>query len=83
MSSSRSQLELGKLSSRRLAENTQDSQSSDRKKFVALVKKDNETVRHFALNVQQLVEKGWCTEIAPTINLKCDEIFTKGYPKYS
>ena len=25
-----------------------------------LTKKDNETVRHFALKVQQLVEKGWC-----------------------
>ena len=27
-----------------------------------LTKKDNETVRHFALKVQQLVEKGWCNE---------------------
>ena len=27
-----------------------------------LSKKDNETVRHFALKVQQLVEKGWCNE---------------------
>ena len=46
-----------------------------------LTKKDNETVRHFALNVQQLVEKGWCNENASTINLKCNEIFTKGLPK--
>ena len=44
-------------------------------------KKDNETVRHFALKVQQLVEKGWCNENASTINLKCNEIFTKGLPK--
>ena len=44
-------------------------------------KKDNETVRHFALKVQQLVEKGWCNENASTINLKCIEIFTKGLPK--
>ena len=46
-----------------------------------LSKMDNETVRHFALKVQQLVEKGWCNENASTINLKCDEIFTKGLPK--
>ena len=37
-------------------------------------KKDNEKVRHFALKVQQLVEKGWCNENASTI-------FTKGLPK--
>ena len=42
-----------------------------------LSKKDNETERHFALNVQQLVEKSWCNENASTINLKCDEIFYK------
>ena len=46
-----------------------------------LTKKDNETVRHFALKVQQLVEKGWCNENASTINLRCNEIFTKGLPK--
>ena len=46
-----------------------------------ITKKDNETVRHFALKVQQLVEKGWCNENASTINLKCNEIFTKGLPK--
>ena len=46
-----------------------------------LTKKDNETVRHFALKVQQLVEKGWCNENASTINLKCIEIFTKRLPK--
>ena len=48
---------------------------------LTLSKKDNETVRHFALKVQQLVEKGWCNENASNINLKCDEIFTKGLPK--
>ena len=48
---------------------------------LSLIKKDNETVRHFALRVQQLVEKGWCNENASTINLKCNEIFTKGLPK--
>ena len=26
-------------------------------------KKDNQTVRHFALKVQQLVEKGWCNDM--------------------
>ena len=46
-----------------------------------LTKKDNETVRHFALKVQQLVEKGWCNENASTINLKCNEIFTKNFQK--
>ena len=46
-----------------------------------LTKKDNETVGHFALKVQQLVEKGWCNENASTIKLKCNEIFTKGLSK--
>ena len=31
---------------------------------LSLIKKDNKTVRHFALRVQQLVEKGWCNENA-------------------
>ena len=48
---------------------------------MSLIKKDNETVRHFALRVQQLVKKGWCNESASTINLKNKEIFTKGLPK--
>ena len=43
---------------------------------MSLMKKDNETVRHFALRVQQLVEKGWCNENAATINLENNEIFT-------
>ena len=33
------------------------------------------------LNVQQLVEKGWCNESASTIDLNCNEIFTKELPK--
>ena len=48
---------------------------------MSLMKKDIETVRHFALRVQQLVKKGWCNESAPTINLKNNEIFTKEIPK--
>ena len=48
---------------------------------LTLSKKYNETVRHLALDVQQLVEKGWCNENASTINLKCNEIFTEGLPK--
>ena len=48
---------------------------------MSLMKKDNETVRHFALRVQQLVKKGWCNENAATINLKNKEIFTKGLPE--
>ena len=46
-----------------------------------LTKKDKETVRHFALKVQQLIEEGWCDENVSTINIKCNEIFTKGLPK--
>ena len=46
-----------------------------------LSKKNNETVGPFALKTQQLVEKGWFNENASTINLKCNEIFTKGLPK--
>ena len=46
-----------------------------------LTKKDNETVRLFAPKVQQLVEKGWCNENASSIDLKCNEIVTKGLPK--
>ena len=45
------------------------------------MKKDNETVRPFALRVQQLIKMGWCNENAATINLKNNEIFTKGLPK--
>ena len=48
---------------------------------MSLMKKDNETVRHFALRVQQLVKKGWCNENAATINLKNNEIFTERLPK--
>ena len=50
-------------------------------KALNLTKKDNETVRQCALRVQQLFEKGWCYENASTINLKCNEIFTKGLHK--
>ena len=45
------------------------------------MKKDNETVRHFALRVQQLVKKGWFNESAATINFKNNELFTKKLPK--
>ena len=48
-----------------------------------LSKKDNETVGHFALKVQQLVEKSWCNENASTINLKPNEIFKKDFQKTS
>ena len=49
---------------------------------LTLAKEDDETVRHFALIVQQLIENGWCNENASTINLNCNEIFTKSLPKY-
>ena len=42
-----------------------------------LTKKDIETVRHFALEVKHLR----CNENASTVNLKCNEIFTKRLPK--
>ena len=48
---------------------------------MSLMKKDNETVRHFAIRKQQLVKKGWCDESEATINLKNNEIFTKRLPK--
>ena len=48
---------------------------------LTFVKKDYETVRYFAFKVQELVEKSWCNENASTVNLKCNEIFTKGLPK--
>ena len=48
---------------------------------MSLMKKVNETVRHFALRVLRLVKKGWCNENAATINLKKNEIFTKRLPK--
>ena len=47
----------------------------------SLMKKDNETVRHFAIRVRQLVKKGWCNGNAATINLEINEIFTKRLPK--
>ena len=45
---------------------------------MSLKKKDNETVRHFALRIQKSIKKGLCNENAATINLKNNEIFTKG-----
>ena len=48
---------------------------------MSLMKKDNETVRHFALRVQQLVKKGWCNENAATINLRNMKSLQKDYPK--
>ena len=48
---------------------------------LSLVKKDNETVLHFALKVETLVNQGWYNEFPSTINPKCNEIFTRGPPK--
>ena len=48
---------------------------------LAIVKKDNENVRHFALKVETLVKQGWYNEYPSTINLKCNEFFTRGLPK--
>ena len=48
---------------------------------MSLMKKDNETVRHFALRVLQLVKKGWCNENAATKVLKITEFSKKDYQK--
>ena len=47
---------------------------------LSLVKKDNENVRHLALKFETLVKQGWYNEYPSTINLKCNEIFTRGLP---
>ena len=44
-------------------------------------RKETENVRHHALKLQQLVEKGWGNESAATITHKCSEKFTRGSPK--
>ena len=46
-----------------------------------LSKKDNETVRHFALKVQQLVEKGWCNEMHPLLTSNVMTFLQKDFPK--
>ena len=43
-----------------------------------LLRKTTENVRLYDLKVQQWFEKGRCNEHAATINLKCNEIFTRG-----
>ena len=48
---------------------------------LSLLKKDNENVRHFALKVETLVKQGWYNEYPSTINLKCNESFTRGLRK--
>ena len=48
---------------------------------LTLLKKDNENARHFALKVETLVKQGWYNEYPSAINLKCNEIFTRGLPK--
>ena len=44
---------------------------------LTLVKKDDETVRHFALKAQQIVEKGWCNGNASTITSNCNDFIKK------
>ena len=46
-----------------------------------LMEKETENVHFFDLKVQQIVERGYCHESAAAINLKCDEIFTRGLTK--
>ena len=47
----------------------------------ALTNKKIENVRPCDFKVQQLVEQGWCNEVAAFINNKCNEIFTRILPK--
>ena len=47
----------------------------------SLVKTDDENVRHYAPKVETLGKQGWYIEYPPTINHKCEEIFTRGLPK--
>ena len=39
-----------------------------------LQQKETENVHHYAQKIQQIVEKGWCNESAPTIKLKYKEL---------
>ena len=47
----------------------------------SLVREDNENVRHYDLNDKTFVQQGWYNEYPSTINLKCNDIFTRGLPK--
>ena len=50
---------------------------------LSLVKKDekSENVKHYALKIETLVKRRWYNEDPSTINLKCNEMFTRGLPK--
>ena len=45
------------------------------------MKKEIKNVRHFALIVHQSVENGCGNQSAATINIECNEVFTRGLPK--
>ena len=47
----------------------------------ALTRNETETVRQNAPQVQQSIEKIWCSETAATNNVKCNGIFTRRLPK--
>ena len=48
---------------------------------ISFVKKDKKNVRHYAFKVETLDKQGWYNEYPSTINLKCNELFTRGLPK--
>ena len=51
------------------------------KKFSKSLYMFNENVRHYALGDETLVNQGWYNEYPPTINLNCNEVFTRGLQK--
>ena len=46
-----------------------------------LTTEETEKVRHYALKIQHLVQKGWCNESASIIECKCNEFFIRGSPE--
>ena len=47
----------------------------------ASIKKESENLHPYPLEVERLVEKGWCNESAATIQLKCNDNFIREVPK--
>ena len=50
-------------------------------KLLPWLKKGYENDRHYASKVETLVKQGWYNEYPSTINLKCNDIFTRGLPE--
>ena len=52
-----------------------------RSEALSLVKKHNENIQLYALKVETLDKQGWYNEDPSTVNLKSNEIFTRGLSK--